>query len=252
MRKSTAAAGAAALLLAPTTAQAQAWGQPAQPPPAQEQPLDAGGLTPPGSQPEQPYQAPGPTEQELARADREDSGRGLELLFILGEVGLQYLGLETLHGNDLVDSTVDSAPFGPVYGGAVGLRFVFVTAGADFRYSPFPDFGLWTINGQLGVRAQKGALDLYATLGGGYVSAALREAGPAAGGRDVDITGWDLRLLGGLDWYLSPAFSLGAALGSDLLFLRRAAVSGASGVYAADGSSIGSSVTLCAVAGLHF
>jgi hypothetical protein len=253
MRRTTVIAGTAALLLAPAPGLAQTWGQPAEPPPPQQQPLEAGGLTPPSSQPEPPPQAPSPTEQQLAQADREDSGRGLEYFWILGEAGFQYLGLEALSAGELAEpNAAKLSRAGPVFGGALGTRLFFLTAGARFRYGSTPDWGLWTLNGEVGMRWQLGQLDPHVAVGGGYAAVRGLEPGPAAAGADLRIRGWNLRLLGGIDWYLSSAFSLGMAASWDVLFLSRPRVSGGSGVYAEAGSGIGTGAALSLVAGLHF
>jgi hypothetical protein len=72
------------------------------------------------------------------------------------------------------------------------------------------------------------------------------------------VNGYNARLGGGIDWYLTDAFSLGANVSGDMMFLKRPAVdvadlmgSGADTVYAADGSSIGSGLAIMAVIGVH-
>ena len=258
MRAIVASAAFTAVLLGKGICAAQTWGQ--QPPPRQQpgSDLEAGGLQPPSSQPEPEPQPADATEHELAAADREDSGRGLEFLWLLGEVGFQHLGLQTFEANELVDAgLVATTQSGPVYGGAVGLRLVFLTVGARFRYGAFPDWALWTLDAELGLRIPLGSIEPYFTFAGGYASVGAVDAGPIVQNDSVDITGWNLRGGGGLDWYLSEAFSLGANVTGDVLFLTRAAVTGApaagtADVYAADGSSIGAGVTVTAVAGLHF
>jgi hypothetical protein len=239
---------------------AQTWGQTQEQPPAQGQGLEAGGLTPPSSQPEEGYQPPDQTEQELERADREDSGRGLEFFWINGEAGFEHVGLQTFQAKDLVDADiVETTGSGPVFGGGLGLRLVFITAGARFRWGNFAAWQLWTLNAELGIRIPLGILEPHFTLGAGYASLGALDrvdTSNLVGSGNVDITGWDLRASGGLDLYLSNAFSLGAAVSGDFLFLTRPGVDLESAdpgnVYAADGSSVGSGVTTTAVVGLHF
>ena len=244
---------------------AQTWGQP-QPAPqsqpaAQPSPpgpgLEAGGLRPPGSQPQAVSPTPGPTEQELERAEREDSGRGLEFFWVAAEGGVTYLGLDTIHADGLLDETAhDPVQAGPVVGGGLGLRLVFLTFGAKFRYGLFSAWDLWTLNAEAGLRIPFGDIEPYITFGGGYASVVGVRARAADSSEAVGISGLDLRAGGGLDWYLSSAFSLGANLSADVLFLSRSAVTSATPssnpVYAADGSGVGAGVTLSAVAGLHF
>jgi len=250
---------------------AQGWGQ--QPPPPAQQPggLEAGGLAPPSGEVPPPAQPPPTsTEQELAQADREDSGRGLEFFWINGEIGGEHLGLQTFKANKIVDAgVVKTTQTGLVYGGGLGVRLVFLTLGARFRLGNFDEWQLWTLNGELGLRIPLGSLEPYFTFGGGYASVGAFDTaniGDKLNSAGVDITGFNIRGGFGLDFYLSPVFSLGANLTGEMLFLTRPGVDpsklggSASGseaelsaqVYGADGSSIGSAVTLTAVAGLHF
>ncbi len=244
--------------------QPQPYGQP------QEQPqpgggLSAGGLTPPSSQPNDPYANPStPTEQELERAEREDSGRGLEFFYINAEAGGEHLGLQTFSANELVDaSTVKTTQTGAVFGVGLGLRLVFLTIGPRFRIGLFDQWQLWTLNGELGLRIPLGNIEPYFTFGGGYASIGAFSSDNVGGGlnsNEVDITGYNIRGGFGLDFYLSNTFSIGANLTGELLVLTRPGVdpsklsgSGtASDIYAADGSSVGSGVTLTGVVGLHF
>lgn len=255
------------IVIAPAVAHAQ-YGQPYGQPYNQNQQgggLQAGGLTPPSSQPNDPYMTQStPTEAELERAEREDSGRGLEFLYFNVEGGVEHLGLQTFKSKNLVDAgVVDTTQTGPVVGVGLGLRLVFLTLGPRFRIGLFDQWQLWTLNGELGLRIPLGNVEPYFTFGGGYASVgAFSEdnVGSGLNSSEVDITGYNIRGGFGLDLYLSSAFSIGANLTGELLVLTRPGVdpsklsSGATAddVYAADGSSIGSGVTLTGVAGLHF
>ena len=74
--------------------------------------------------------------------------------------------------------------------------------------------------------------------------------------------GFDARLSGGIDYYLTNMFSLGANVSADLLVLSRSAStctvplsasSDAASFYcASSGSSTGGALTATGVAGLHF
>jgi hypothetical protein len=110
-----------------------------------------------------------------------------------------------------------------------------------------PDWRLWTLNAEGGLRIPLGAFEPYFTLGGGYASLAAAADGPKAAGLNV-------RGGFGLDIYLSEMFSLGGNLTGELLVLSRSAVDGAVAgtAYAGDGSGIGAAGTLTLVAGLHF
>lgn len=263
---------AAASLLPATAGAQQPYGSQSASDPPPGGGLQAGDLTPPP--PMQPEESRGSerTEQELQEAEQKDSGRGLEFLWLNGEVGYQILGLQTLKANNLVDAgVVKTTQQGLTYGGGVGVRLVFITLGARFRLGTFDAFQMWTLGGELGLRIPLGDLEPYFTFGGGYAS--MGSFDTANIGQDfnkagVDITGYNLRAGFGLDYYLTPAFSLGANLTGEMLALTRPGVdprqlqagagtgpgasASASAVYKADGSSIGAATTLTAVIGLHF
>jgi hypothetical protein len=216
--------------------------------------LSSGGLAPPpaveSQKPaEQPPTGPGTTETDLARSEKEDSGRGLEFFWLNGEVGVGHFGLGTYDPGDLVDSSVETKQTGLVAGAGLGVRLVFLTLGARFRYAPFKDWKLWTLGAEGGLHVPLGSLEPYFTLGLGYASIKPSEG-------ELDIMGFDGRLGAGIDYYLTNMFSVGANLTGDILFLSRKKVDavpeGSGSVYAKDGSSIGGGVTLTAVAGLHF
>jgi hypothetical protein len=258
---------AGALTAAPEPAFAQ-YGQPYQQPYGQggSGGLSAGGLTPPSAQPNDPYLTnTTPTEQELERAEREDSGRGLEFFYINVEAGGEHLGLQTFKAKNLVDAgVVETTQTGPVFGAGLGLRLVFLTLGPRFRIGLFDQWQIWTLNGELGLRIPIGNVEPYFTFGAGYASIGAfskDNLGSNLNSSDVDITGYDVRGGFGVDIYLSSTFSIGANLTGELLVLTRPGVDPRKlqsapptqqKVYEADGSSIGSGVTLTGVLGLHF
>lgn len=277
--KSTSALAALAVLALPSTALAQGWGQPPPPqqqqpgwgaPPPQQQPggMSAGGLAPPSSNPGDPNAAnTAGTERELAKADKEDSGRGLEFVWLNAEVGGEHLGLQTFKANNLVDAgTVKTSQTGLLYGAGLGVRLVFITLGARFRLGHFEEWDLWTLNAELGIHIPLGSVEPYFTFGGGYASMGSFNNGNLGGSlrsEDVDIKGYDIRGGFGIDIYVSSTFSIGANLTGEMVGLTRKGVDpsklqGGTGqqaadqAYKADGSSIGAGVSLTGVAGLHF
>jgi hypothetical protein len=248
-----------ALLCLPALALAQ---QPA--PAAAQSNLESGGLRPPeavdGTAPA-PVDPAAPTpEKDLEKADQEDSGRGLEWIWLNAEIGGEHLGLQTLKANDLLDpKLVKTSQTGLLYGAGVGVRILVFTAGVRFRLGSFSEWQLWTLNLEGGLRIPIGSLEPYFTVGGGYASlGSFSTSAPASS--KADVKGFNARVGAGLDYYLSNTFSVGGNLSGDLLFLSRSKVAGASAstsgdeaaVYAKDGSSIGAGATLTAVVGLHF
>lgn len=247
---------APALFLAPGVARGQ---QPEAPP----SDLEAGGLRPPDAvdpnqpDPNQPEQTP---EKELAEADKEDAGRGLEWVWLNAEVGGEHLGLQTFKGDQLVDpELVETTQTGLVFGAGLGLRLLFFTVGARFRFGKFADWQLWTLGAEGGLRIPMGRLEPYVMLGAGYAAlGSFASTAPATS--EASVKGFNARAGFGVDYYLSNTFSVGGNLSGDLLVLSRSAVANASAstqgneamLYAKDGSSIGAGVTLTAVVGLHF
>jgi hypothetical protein len=216
--------------------------------------LSSGGLAPPPAvesqkSAEQPQSAAG-TEQDLSRAEQEDSGRGLEFVWLAGEVGVGHFGLGALDSGELGLANVDeSKQTGLVAGAGLGVRLIYFTLGARFRYAPFPDWTLWTLGAEGGLHVPLGALEPYFTLGLGYASVKPGEG-------TLDAKGFDGRLGAGVDYYLTNMFSAGVNLTGDLLVLSGSGVpevTGDGGVGPGEnGSSVGAGVTLTAVMGLHF
>ena len=236
--------------------------QPA-PAPAQSN-LDAGGLRPPeavDSDQQAPQDATAATpEKDLERADKEDSGRGLEWVWLNAEIGGQHVGLQTFKADKLVDGElIKASQTGLLYGAGIGARMLNITVGARFRLGTFSDFKLWTLDAEGQFRIPLGRWEPYITAGAGYASVGSFST-DGAFASDASAKGFDARLGFGLDYYLSNTFSVGASFSGDLLVLSRSAVAGAATsanaqeaeVYAADGSSIGAGATLTAVVGLHF
>lgn len=236
----------------------------AQQPPPQPSNLEAGGLRPPEAiDPSQQAPAEGSQdtpERELEEADRKDSGRGLEWVWLNAEIGAQHLGLQTFKANDLVDAElVRTTQTGLLVGAGVGLRLLVFTAGVRFRLGSFSHWQLWTLDAEGGLRIPIGNLEPYFTLGAGFASlGSFSTEAPASS--KADVKGFNARLGFGFDYYLTNTLSVGSNLSGDLLVLARPAVEDAASstmgneaaVYAKDGSGIGAGATLTAVVGLHF
>ena len=228
--------------------------------------LQAGGLKPPEAvQPDASPTAATQTEAQLDRADKEDSGRGLEFAWLNAEVGPQYVGLQALKSDNLVDGTlVESNGLGMGYGAGLGARLLAFTFGARFRFGNFPDWQLWTLGAEAGMHIPLGRLEPYFSLGAGYASLGGFKP-PEVSAYNPSAHGFDLRGAAGLDFYLSNTFSVGANLSGDFLFLSRSAsgalplpegaspeAQAANAFYGGqDGSGIGAGGMLSLVLGLH-
>lgn len=233
--------------------------------------LEAGGLKPPAPVEASPDTAPSAPEAQLDLAKKEDSGRGLEFVWLNVDLGGEYLGLHTLKASQLVDSNlVKSKGLGALYGAGLGLRLLVFTVGARFRLGNFEDWQVWTLNAEAGLRIPLGRVEPYFTFGGGYASLADfkgSDFGASLKSAGVKANGLDVRGGAGIDVYLTNTLSVGCNLTGELLFLGRSGNSsvlvplpaGASpetqnarAVFGAHGSGIGAGATLSAVLGLHF
>lgn len=262
---------------APTTGAPS--GQPAAPPSGQPSPYDpsmqAGGLAPPppmnGTPPAQT--PPGETEQRLDQAKQKDSGRGLDWVWINVEGGFEHVGLQTFN----VDEQKFSAGFitttqsGPVIGAGAGVQLLFLQLGARARVGFFSEWQLFSVGGEVGFHIPIGNLEPHFELGFGYTGLGSF-AGAIQGANDaINIRGFYGRVGGGLDYFVTPVFSVGADFGWELLGLTRPGVSTADlnriqgdpkyqqnpdqarlDALKAEGTSYGSALAITAVLGLHF
>jgi hypothetical protein len=212
--------------------------------------MQAGGLTPPSAQSGPPAPQPlGPTatQKQLEQANAEDSGRGLEFFYFNVEGGVEHVSLQSLHSNGDLVSPDSSSGVGSMLGVAAGARLLFFTVGPHFRFGHFSDWNLWSLDLDVGWHFPLGNLEPYALVGGGYSRLSVR-------GDDTNvfsIKGFNVRIGGGLDYYVTNVLSVGAQLTAELLGLSRGAIA-QPGFYGADASGLGLGFTGSAVAGLHF
>ncbi len=229
--------------------------------------MQSGGLAPPG-----PGSAPPPprpmyptdAQRHLEESERDDSGRGLEFVYVNVEGGVQHAALTALSqsGTLLPANPGENAAFGPYVGGAAGIRLLFLTAGPRFRYAHFSHWDLWTLNLDLGWRVPLGNLEPYVMIGGGFAKLGNSAANVTGIGDKPSISGFNVRLGSGLDYYVSSAFSVGAAIQVDLLRLSRSPTTvglaadgmtpAAPAAFGDDASSLGLVVNAGLVAALHF
>lgn len=208
----TATLVAAALLLAPATARAQGLEPP-----------------PPSSTPSSPYAGPGApsttstTQSELDAAEREDSGRGLEWVWLNAEAGAAYVNMTSFSSDEL--ALVETSGGGPMFGVGAGIRLLVLTLGARARVLPVSTFTLWQLGGEVGLHVPIGRFDPYVNLHGAY--AFVGAIDPAAVGTavanpsDVTLRGGSFGVSVGGDYYFSNTFSLGLDGTFDGLYLVR-------------------------------
>lgn len=198
------------------------------------------------------YASPSGTDEPPTTRERSASHIS-EFAYLNPEVGVEYVGLETLHlTRELFPNRVHTADIGPVVGVGAGLRLLFLTLGPRFRFGHFRDWDLWTLDAEIGFKAPLGAVEPFIGLGAGYAKVgSLEDAG-------VRVQGYDIRLYGGLDYYFNKAFSIGGAGTAELLGmtrpgvdLNRATGSVSEDVYKLNGSSVGIAIMASAVVGVH-
>lgn len=198
--------------------------------------------------PVQQASAPPPESKE-----KEAPNHLTEFIYVNGEVGAEYIGLDSLKlTRELVPSTVHAVDVGPVFGLGAGFRIVFLTLGPRFRYGQFRDWDLWTLNGEVGFRAPLGALEPYLLFSGGFAKLGRFK------NNSVRITGYDIRIGAGFDYYFGRHFSLGVSASGEVLGLARPGVnlnestgSIRDDLLQFDGSSVGAALTGTALVGLH-
>jgi hypothetical protein len=224
-------------------------------------PMQTGGLAPPppGSGPPPPAPAypayPNAAQRQLEDAEHNDSGRGLEFVYVDVGGGGQFVSLDALGSSgSLLPPAGKASAFGPYFSAAAGIRLLFLTVGPSFRFGTFTDWDLWTLNLELGWHIPLGNLEPYAQLGGGFAKLGYHESAfGTSGAPNASTTGFDIRLAGGVDYYVSNVFSVGGTLQAELLRLSRDKITDAAGtVIASDASSVGLVITAGAVVGLHF
>lgn len=244
----------------------------AQQPPAQpyDPNMQAGGLAPPPPMdpsqqaPAQPAQPTRPnTEQRLDQAREKDSGRGIDFLYADVEGGFQHVGLKTFTTDEaaLTAGFADTTGSGPMVGGSLALQLLFVTIGPRVRIGFFPDWQMFSAGGEVGIRIPIGNLEPHLAVGAGYT--ALGTLGDV---EEIDVRGFYARAGGGLDYYITPALSVGAAASWELLGLtrpelgpeditrirnERGADQTRDELLAAEGTAYGSALSVTAVIGLH-
>jgi hypothetical protein len=217
------------------------------------------------------------TERDLDSSQKSDSKRGLEWLYLDVQGGMQTVGLKTLN----IDETTFDADFIPteqqgfVMGVGVGVRLLFLTFGARARVGLFESWDLFSVGGETGLRLPLGNLEPHFELGAGYTAlgsfkSSLQSGAVQSALDGTDIAGFYVRVGGGVDYYITPMFSVGAMASIEMLGLTRpglkpdkineiktdpslsAVQRGKADLLQLEGTSYGGAATGMAVVGLHF
>jgi hypothetical protein len=244
---------------------------PVAPQPAPYGGMSAGGLAPPPPMPGPPPAGSGKTEEQLEKAKKADSGRGLEWVWVDVGGGYQHIGLQTFNPSETAFTAgfVSTTANAGLISGGVGLRLLFFTLGARGRIGFAGPFELFSLGPEVGAHFPVGNIEPHVELGGGWTGLGAFK-GPVGDAGAVSMHGFYVRLGGGADYYLTPVFSVGLAASFELLGLTRpgaspdqiAALKASSGLSDADraravelgqkGSSFGGALGLTGQLGLHF
>ena len=248
----------ASLLLGGSPARAQALEPP--PPMPAAAPGYPSSYPPPASLPN----TPSPAYSD----EKQDSGLGLEWVWINAEVGGAYVNLESLSTSNLGLQKTESG--GPVFGVAAGVRLLFLTLGVRVRDLQLSSIGsLWEMSAEAALHTRIWHIDPYFGVRGGYNfvgSLSSDSVQVASGGQpsDVSVHGFDVGPMVGIDFYLAKLISIGADADAQFLFLQRPVPPLPAGVtvdilppnvralYESSGSSVGFGVTASAHLGVHF
>ena len=235
---------------------------PMQPPPS------AGGLSAPPPVAAAKRAPQSETQQTLDESKEKDSGRGTTWFWLEAEGGFQHIGLETFEVDEsnLTAGFVSNTASGPYVGAALGVQLLFLRLGPRLRVGFFDNWNMLSIGGELGLRFPLGVLEPYVNLGGGYTALGSYGDGLALLPSSVDISGFNLRVGGGLDFFIGNVLSLGATASWEFMGLTRPGVSLADvdpnavsslddaqqKALAAEGSGYGSAITIGGKLGLNF
>jgi hypothetical protein len=182
--------------------------------------LESQGLLPPSGDLDSEEEN-GAMAEELEQADVADSGRGLEYFWLSGDVGFSAFDIAAGARDRVLPGLAESGA-GVAYGGGLGARLLYFSLGGRFRTINLPDYDVWTLGLELGIRFPLGALEPYTRFSVGYLGLLRGQTN----GIPLSVSGFSGRVAGGADYYFSDSFSLGLELAFDCAAVSRAAVEG--------------------------
>ncbi len=197
--------------------------QPGGAPPGQFDPNAQPGGAPPSSPTFSGPTDPNDPNARLDAAKEEDSGRGLTWFWLELGGGFEHGGIQTIDDGDAFQElcarpdtncdedvasgtrSVPASGTGGMIEAGLGARLLFFTLGARGRLSFLDRYSMARVGPEAGLRIPIGSIEPRFALGGGYATVL-----------DYDSIGYYVRLSGGLDWFVSSNFALGADLSGDL------------------------------------
>ncbi len=201
-----------------------------QPDTSQQQPQQLAPPPPMQQQQQTPPPPPQSTEQRLDDSKKEDSGRGLEFLYVNVQGGGVFDALGSFNSSLQIQNTNVG---GAMIGGEAGVRFVFLTLGLRFRYDMFQPFNIWQLNAVVGFHIPAGKWDPYVSLHGGYSAIGsidpnnfnASQVAPGSTTQDAangfSTKGGNVGFAIGVDYYPIRFFSIGIDGAFELLFLHQ-------------------------------
>ncbi len=157
--------------------------------------------------------------------ENEDSGLGLEWVYLNAEAGASYVDMQSFSASSL--GLVKSSAGGPSFGVGAGVRLFILTLGARVREMSLSDIGsLWLLNLEAALHTRIWRIDPYFGVRGGYnfvgsLSGSSVDVAKGATPSDVSVHGFNVGPMFGIDFYLAKLVSIGADVDSQFLFLQR-------------------------------
>jgi hypothetical protein len=219
-----------------------------------------------------------PPPQNASTDESQDSGLGLEWVYLNADAGFAYTNMQSLSASNLAIERASSA--GGAFGVAAGARLLFFTVGVRARDLQLSAFNLWELDAEAALHMRVWHIDPYFGARGGYVtvgglSAAETNASSGAAAStsatsNENVHGFNVGPMFGIDIYFSSLFTIGAEVNAEFLILERPPIPVPASVTAAmqatgtaltpqqqqlynqSGSSVGFGVVGSAQLGLHF
>lgn len=179
------------------------------------------------------------TAQAAARGEAAPehwAGPTSQHLWIDAQAGVESVNLQTFNADfDSVSvGLLPTSGVGPAVSVGAGVRLVFLTLGVRGHVASFQDdsptstvgaWQIWSLDGELGLRAPLGRVEPHGAVAAGYAS--FGGFGSAVRGLSsgLDVHGWDGRLDGGVDYWVTHALSVGVDLSGGLLAIVRPGIS---------------------------
>ena len=213
--------------------------------------------------------------QSNSTDESQDSGLGLEWVYLNADAGFGYTNLASFSSSSLGLQNTEGTGF--AWGVGAGARLLFLSAGVRLRNELLDNPGsLWTLDLEAAFHMRVWRIDPYLGVRGGYdwLGSFSTNAVTTATGMsqpNVDVHGFDVGPMLGIDIYFSSLISVGVDVNAQFLFLNRprpqlpAQFQGPQGqmllamlppqeqqLYAQSGSSVGFGGTATAHLGIHF